>query len=67
MANEKFTEEQKQQIKKMETFLKQAFCIDGECFYIEDVKINSTLKPTISAMFALGDSKRGMFYVTISK
>ena len=67
MANEIFTEEQKQQINKMETFLKDAFCIDGECNYIEDVKVNSTLKTTSSMFFALGDTKRGLFFVTISK
>lgn len=59
--------EEQQQIKEMEMFLKKAFCIDGDCDYIEDVKVSSTLKTTVSAMFALGDSKRGMFYVTISK
>ncbi len=59
--------EEKEQTKKMENFLKQAFCIDGDCDYIEDVTVNSSLKTTASAMFALGDSKRGMFYVTISK
>ena len=67
MANEIFTEEQKHQINKMETFLKAAFCIDGECNYIEDVTVDSTLKTTASMLFALGDTKRGFFYVTISK
>jgi hypothetical protein len=67
MANEIMTEKEKQQTKKMENFLKEAFCINGSCNYIEDVKVNSTLKTTTSAMFALEDSKRGVFYVTISK
>lgn len=67
MANEIMNEETKQQTAKLENFLKEAFCIDGECSYIEDVKVNSTLTTTSSAMFVLTDSKRGRFYVTLSK
>jgi hypothetical protein len=58
---------EREQIREMAEFLKKAFCIDGDCDYIEDVTVESSLKTTHSSMFALGDSKRGMFYVTISK
>lgn len=67
MANEIFTEQEKAQIKKLEAFLKAAFCIDGNCDYIEDVRVDSNLKTVASMMFALSDSKRGVFYVTLSK
>jgi hypothetical protein len=67
MPNEIMNKVTQQQTKKMEKFLKEAFCIDGECDYIEDVKVNSALKTICSAMFVLTDSKRGVFYVTISK
>lgn len=67
MANELLAEKEKQQIKEIEVFLKEAFCIDGDCNYIEEVKVNSTLKTTYAMLFALGDTKRGNFYVTISK
>ena len=60
-------EDHKKRIKDLEVFLTQAFCIDGECNYIEEVKINSTLKTIASAMFALTDSKRGRFFITLSK
>ncbi len=61
--DELMNEEEKNQTREVESFLKEAFCIDGSCNYIEDVKI----KTTNSAMFCLTDSKRGRFYVTISK
>jgi len=67
MANEILNEEEKQSIKKMELFLKEAFCIDGECFFIENISFKSSLKTMEGQCFSLGDSKRGMFYVTISK
>lgn len=67
MANENLNKEERRKISEMEIFLKAAFCIDGSCDYIEDVIINSNLKITTNAMFALGDSKRGIFYITISK
>lgn len=68
MMNEKFSDSAKKMISDMEIFLKEAFCIDGECNYIEQVSIDSSLKKINNSMlFALGDSKRGQFYVTISQ
>lgn len=46
-----------------ERFLKEAFCINGEC-KLEKV---GTIEGRKSMMFRLSDSKRGTFYVTISK
>jgi hypothetical protein len=67
MANEQFDDTDKKKINDLEKFLAMAFCIDGDCDYVEDVTINSTLTTVASAMFALGDSKRGRFYVTLSR
>ena len=68
MANEILTEKDRIKIRDMELFLINAFCIDGECNYIENVEIKSTLIGTKNNMlFALGDTLRGLFYVTISK
>lgn len=67
MMNEVFTSEEKQQIKEMEAFLTKAFCLDGECVFIENVVIENSLKKMDGALFALTDSKRGRFYITISR
>lgn len=67
MANERHTDKDKKKIKEMETFLKAAFCIDGDCAYIENVKVTSSLKTTTSMLFSLCDTKKGVFYVSISK
>lgn len=54
-------------------FLAEAFCIDGECDFCEIATTNSILfdalnkKNMPSALFALTDSERGRFYITISK
>jgi len=67
MTNEIFSEEQLQKIKETENFLKEAFCIDGKCSYIEDVRINSALKNTVGMLYILNDTNRGMFFVIIGK
>ena len=46
-----------------ERFLKEAFCINGECKLVKAGQIDG-LK---AVQFRLTDSKRGTFYVTISK
>ena len=48
---------------KTELFLKEAFCIDGDC----RLKKQLTLDGKIALMFELNDSKRGRFYITMSK
>jgi hypothetical protein len=65
--NERLNNEEKEQLKKMETFLTEAFCIDGNCDYLENAIIQSGLANIESNLFALGDSKRGKFYVAIGK
>jgi len=67
MANEKHTDEEIKKIKEMESFIKSAFCIDGDCNYIETVDVISTLCRTTGSHFVVTDSKRGRFYVTITK
>ena len=67
MANEILSELDKKQIDDLEVFLKEAFCIDGDCDFIEFVKVENSLKPLQSMLFALGDTKRGRFYITVSK
>lgn len=49
---------------KMAVFLKEAFCIDGEVTE-EKRGIDVTLLSFV--MYRLTDSKRGIFFVTISK
>lgn len=68
MANEEFTIEECKKIADLEKFLKEAFCIDGDCDYIEDVAVKGSLynKDVAGMMFAMSDSKRGLFYVTLS-
>lgn len=48
---------------KTEFFLKEAFCIDGECKFVKPVDVDGMM----SLQFVLIDSDRGTFYVTISK
>lgn len=60
-------QENQQNIKSC-NFLREAFCIDGECIYLgtTSVKINAT-QERLSILFELHDTKRGKFYITISK
>lgn len=68
MANEILSNADKVKINDMKDFLKESFCIDGDCNFIEMVEVKNTLKKLNNSMlFALGDSRRGQFYVTISK
>ena len=53
-------------VREIEAFLKEAFCIDGECAFIEFVEVKSILPTVNSMLFSLGDSKRGRFYITVS-
>lgn len=46
-----------------EGFLKRAFCVDGQCNLVKTGRVDGL----ISMMFKLTDSKRGTFFVTISK
>lgn len=57
------TEETKQMVEHQTSFLKQAFCIDGQCSMYARVDLNEMK----SIMYELIDSKRGTFYVTLSK
>ena len=43
------------------TFLKDAFCIDGDC----DIDLTVANLPCVASCFKLTDSKRGVFYVAI--
>lgn len=61
--------EKKQTVKtqeqiNIESFLKEAFCIDGECTLssIQDLVHSKTI-----STFKLMDTERGEFYITISK
>lgn len=45
------------------SFLKEAFCIDGECSFLKTTNVEGKL----SLLFELNDSKRGIFYITISQ
>ena len=47
----------------MASFLKEAFCIDGDSIIYKELTIDGMP----SLMFKLTDSKRGIFYVTITK
>ena len=67
LQNKIMNKETNQRIKKMENFLKEAFCIDGGCTYIDDVKVDIKSKTIHGAIFELCDSERDTFYVTISK
>ncbi len=42
-------------------FLKDAFCIDGDC----DLDLTVANLPCVANCFKLTDSKRGVFYVAI--
>lgn len=53
-------------IRELESFLKEAFCIDGSCAFIQFVEIESILPNVESMLFTLTDSKRGRFYITMS-
>jgi hypothetical protein len=50
-----------------ESFLKEAYKIDGTCKFIEIVNIQSSLNltPDQAAIFKLQDSQRGTFYITL--
>lgn len=51
------------ELNNMLFFLKEAFCIDGEAVKHKEF----TLNKMPSVMFKLTDSKRGVFYVTLSR
>jgi len=51
------------EVEVMQVFFKQAFCIEGICEFHKVLEIEGKL----STMFKLTDSKRGEFFVTISK
>jgi hypothetical protein len=53
--------------KQLEHFLATAFCIDGTCEIHKEVLIVTEGKEMKSVMFKLTDSKRGTFYITMSK
>jgi hypothetical protein len=61
------TDEEQKQVEKMRDFLEEAFCVDGGCDFIECIEIKSILKNMKGMLFALADTKRGRFYVTMSK
>jgi hypothetical protein len=46
---------------KMASFLKEAFCIDGEAAFKKNVKLDGLFGET----YELSDSKRGVFYISI--
>ncbi len=48
---------------KMEEFLKEAFCITGECHFVKMIRIDNM--PT--CVYKLTDERRGEFFVSISK
>ena len=50
------------ELNNMLSFLKEAFCIDGEVVKHKELIIDKMP----SVMFKLTDSKRGEFYVTLS-
>jgi hypothetical protein len=51
-------------VKELEQFLKMAFCVDGDCKFMQfDEFKNSTEK---IMTFKLTDSKRGIFKVSLS-
>lgn len=52
---------------RTKSFLKEAFCIDGECELIIINDIQKILQGKTSALYELNDSKRGKFYITISQ
>lgn len=50
------------ELNTMLSFLKEAFCVDGEVVKHKEF----TIDKMPSVMFKLTDSKRGEFYVTLS-
>nr|WP_299488637.1 hypothetical protein [uncultured Allomuricauda sp.] len=62
--------ERKFEEKKTEKFLKEAFCIDGECTFMGYEKAVGIIYPDTprnEMKFKLNDSERGTFYVTIGR
>ncbi len=55
------SKEIKEMIAETVEFLKNAFCIDGECSYEKAIIINNIGL----GLFKLTDSKRGIFYVAL--
>jgi len=53
-----------QQIKEMSVFLKEAWCIDGECSHIG---FDNLKDGTEIMMFQLTDTKRGTFKIEMAK
>jgi hypothetical protein len=50
------------ELNNMLSFLKEAFCIDGNVTKHKEL----TIDEMVSIMFKLTDSKRGEFYITLS-
>jgi hypothetical protein len=53
--------------KKIENFLAEAFCVDGSCETHKEILIEAEGKMMKSIMFKLTDSRRGVFYITMSQ
>jgi hypothetical protein len=55
-------------IKNLEKFLKDAFCIDGECKYrsTDVILSKDTSEINQDTTFVLTDSKRGSFLISMS-
>lgn len=58
----------KERIKGLENFLKEAFCIDGDCDYKQFDTLISQKEGTSEKVmtFTLNDTKRGKFKVCLS-
>lgn len=56
-----------EKIETIENFLKEAFCIDGECEFQSDAKVKTEYKTDDAILFSLHDSKRGLFKIALLK
>jgi hypothetical protein len=55
-----------EKIKDIEEFLKEAFCVDGECKKDQQCSVLAQDgKHTTTPLFKITDNKRGTFYVAI--
>jgi len=52
---------------KTAQFLKEAWCIDGECKFESLCVIEANKKVSPGMTYVLNDSKRGQFRITMSK
>ncbi len=48
---------------KAGNFLKEAFCVDGQSKFVKELLVQNKT----AIMYELSDSKRGTFFITISK